>query len=450
MKCPNILFLMSDEHRADVSGFEGNKVVRTPCLDRLAETGVRFSHCYAPSPVCVPGRQAMMAGRYCHSLGVLGFWDDLHPFEMTFARRFAQHGYRTVCCGKLHHHGQDQMQGWTHRPVGDLSVAARYVEGRVACEHDRPPAEAGTGKWSMQKEVERAGVGDGPCQIFDAAAVDGAIRFIYEHFNSSAYDRPQRHQPMLLKVSLIQPHYPFFTDQAKFDYYLNRVPVFDEKAPAEPLCQKHRKSLVQATARERRRATAAYYGMIETIDQQFQRVIDALHQVGQSLDDWIVIYTSDHGEMLGQHGLWEKNSFFEASVRVPLVMRWPGILPAGMSVEQNVNLIDLFATLCELAGISVPEGLDSRSFVPLIRGDGGSWENVTLSWESQSKGVMVKQDEFKYMTFGDGTPEVFFDLATDPGETRNGVNDVRYAEVLKSLRQREARVREQVNAGKRM
>ncbi|MDQ3656455.1 MAG: sulfatase-like hydrolase/transferase, partial [Chloroflexota bacterium] len=115
---PNILFLMSDEHRPDVTGYEGDPVVRTPTLDTLASTGVAFRNAYTPAPICIPARQAMMAGQLPQTCGCRAFGDDLAPGYMTFARRFAQHAYATVACGKVHHFGTDQMQGWTHRPMG--------------------------------------------------------------------------------------------------------------------------------------------------------------------------------------------------------------------------------------------------------------------------------------------------------------------------------------------
>jgi len=124
----NILFLMSDEHRVDVAGFAGDGVVRTPVLDELARTGVVFRNAYAPSPICVPGRQCMMAGQLPRTCGCEG-WIDLPPSHVTFTRHFSQYAYETICCGKLHDFGADMMQGWTQRPVGDLHVGPRVHHG---------------------------------------------------------------------------------------------------------------------------------------------------------------------------------------------------------------------------------------------------------------------------------------------------------------------------------
>ena len=148
-------------------------------------------------------------------------------------------------------------------------------------------------------------------------------------------------------------------------YYLNRVdPHLDQLVFPHPfLSQRQVRPGTDASEREIRRATAAYYGMVETIDSHYREVLDALMHVGENLDEWIIIYTSDHGEMLGEHGIWEKQKFFEASVRVPLIIRCPERFKS-QAIDQNVNLCDLFATLYHLAGISCPSGLDSRTLVP--------------------------------------------------------------------------------------
>ncbi len=217
-KRPNILFLMADQHRPDVTGYEGNTIIRTPTLDRLAETGVVFRNAYTPSPVCVPARQCMMAGQLPLTCGCQSFASDLAPGSMTFARRFSQYAYHTVCSGKLHHHGQDQMQGWTKRVAPDADVARQYIEGAIEEEFARYSPKPGTGKWSNQREIEEARAVEGPFQKFDALAMDAALDYLDRHFADPVYLRPQSHRPLLFKLSLIQPHYPFFTDEQRFEH----------------------------------------------------------------------------------------------------------------------------------------------------------------------------------------------------------------------------------------
>jgi choline-sulfatase len=355
---------------------------------------------------------------------------------MTFAKRFAQYAYHTVVSGKLHHCGPDQMQGWTQRIAPDTEVNWQYIDGRQEAELEKYMVPQGTGKWSNQKEIERANITYGHYQRFDERAVGGAVQFIQDYFNDPNYDRPQGHRPLMLKVSLKQPHYPFFAEEDKFNYYLNRVPVFQEERCDHPVLSRTQYGPpVEAAERDIRRATAAYYSMVEKVDAHFQEIADALAVVGQNLDDWIIIYTSDHGDMLGEHGIWEKTQFYEGSVRVPLIIRCPEKFSGGRTIDKNVNLVDLFATLCELAGIPVPVGLDSRSLVPFLKDQEVVYDNETIShmWDNR---LMIKKDSLKYLSFGSDIPEVLFDLKHDPLEKTNLISDPGYTEQLSRFRQR--------------
>lgn len=435
-KLPNILFLMSDEHRPDVLGYAGNSVVRTPNLDRLAGSGVIFNNAYTPSPICVPGRQCIMAGQLPKTCGCEG-WSDLQPGHMTYSRRFAQMGYATVACGKLHHQGKDPMMGWTHRIGSEMETSLNYIDG---CDEEairsqiRPFAEF---KWSDAREIQRAGIGRAPNVVMDEYTVRGAIDFIENKYLNPYYDREDPNRPLLLKVSLLQPHYPYSASAEKFNYYLNRVvPFLDEPVSSHPfLGQRQVRPGKDVSERELRRATAAYYAMVETIDELYGRVLKALEDAGQNLDDWIIVYTSDHGEMLGEHRIWEKQKFYEASVRVPLFIRWPKGFEGGRVVDQNVSLCDLFATLCDLAGISTPEGLDSRSLRPLLEGEIFNWNNEAIS-QFGTHNVMIKRDHLKYQYYGPNQPEVLFDLAKDPLERVDFIDHSDYVEAIASFRRR--------------
>lgn len=436
MKRPNILFLMSDEHRADVTGYEGNSVIRTPILDELARTGVVFRNAYTPAPICIPGRQAMMAGQFPRTCGCEVFGQDLPPNSMTFAHRFSQWAYATACCGKLHHVGRDQMQGWTQRFALDMFVNEGFIDGRNEAEFAKYPDRHPRWKWTDQMEIHRAKPDDDSRnQRFDHRATQAALDYIEDYFVDFTYDRATPDRPLLLKLSLIQPHYPYVTTRDKLRYYFNRVKPFSHQEVFDhPFLSQHHVSSDTVTPREIRRAMAAYYGMIETVDEHFGTTLNALREVGQNLDDWIIIYTTDHGEMLGEHGVWEKQKFFEASARVPLIIRWPEKF-APRVVEENVNLCDLFATLCDLAEIPVPDGLDSRSLVPLMRGETADWENETVS-QYRGRNLMIKRDNLKYQYYGEEMPEVLFDLANNPAETHNFLNEPNYADAVREFRAR--------------
>lgn len=437
-KRPNILFLMSDQHRADITGYEGNRVVRTPYLDQLAADGVVFRNAYTPSPICVPARQCMMSGQLPKTCDCEG-WIDLKPNYLTFARELSRHAYNTVCSGKLHHMGPDQMQGWTERLAADTAVSREHVEGLIASEAAKYKSLPGTGKWSNEKEVKMAGVGLGPYQRVDLQTLAATEFFIERYFCDPTYDRPRLQAPLLLKTSILLPHFPFLTDEDKFNYYLNRVPVYTDPPPDHPvLCLSQQGERVRVSEREIQRATAAYYGMVETADYYCGRVLDKLRDVGQDLDQWIIIYTSDHGEMLGQHGIWEKTRFYEASARVPLIIRWPAGFNGERVLRENVNLCDLFATICDLSGIPVPGGLDSRSLAPLLRGEPVNWQNESVSYVNHRTGehVMIKQDDLKYQYYGEDCPEVLFDLQKDPQENANLAREPEYAARMDHFRGR--------------
>jgi choline-sulfatase len=454
MKRPNILFFMSDEHRADISGYEGNTTVRTPNIDWIAQTGVVFRNAYTPSPICIPARQCMAAGCYPSTCGVKRYGDDLAPGSMTFARRFSEYAYYTLACGKLHHPGPDQMQGWIRRiTMEDQIIGPRYVDGAVESEfaklgrsdEDRKGNLSGK-KWTMQKEIKRAGPGRSPYTNWDELATFGAEAFLKEALISPYYDKTSD-GPLLLYVGYANPHYPMIAPQELFEHYLNRVePSANLSVPSNPWHHKAdnywRGPLSvgpdgEVSEREERRAVAAYYANVEDMDTRCGRVLDALRAAGEDLDEWIIIYTSDHGEMMGDHGFWEKHSFYESSVRVPLVIRWPRGFEGGRAVEENVNLVDLFATMCDLAGIDMPaapEVRDSRSLVPLLNGSPEGWQNTTYS-EIDGTCLMVKDGPLKYNWYGDEYPEELFDLSVDPCEADDLVADPDRGNDLQRLRE---------------
>jgi choline-sulfatase len=430
---------MDDEHRADVLGYAGDDVVRTPTLDRLADEGVVFENAYTPAPRCVPARQCLAAGQLPDSCGCRRYGDDLPPRTRTFARQFTEHGYHTVAAGKLHHPGWDKLQGWRKHVGPQVPVDDRYVDEQEPGALDTGPVT----ERSQVDEIRRAGVGRGRNRSMDDLTVRAAEHELLEAFSSPMWDRGDRDRPTMLMVSLEQPHYPYYTTQERFEYYLNRVDPYVESCESDHplLTQRAVDPGVDVTPREIRRATAAYYGMVETVDEAFGRVIDELTRHGQDLDDWIVVFASDHGEMLGEHGVWEKGHFYDASARVPLVVRYPERFDPG-TVDANVNLCDLYATLCDLCEIPVPEGIDSRSLVGLAAAEPGAradWPDETVSAEDRR--LMIKRGDLKYVHCGagewfDAAPELLFDLSVDPDERRNVIDDPAYAEAVATFRRR--------------
>lgn len=438
-KRPNILFLMSDQHRFDFTGYEGN-ITRTPNLDWLAETGAHFTNAYTPSPVCVPARQCMASGQLPRTCNCEKFVSDLTPNYMTFAKRFSQYAYKTVCCGKLHHQGTDQMQGWGWRVGEEQHVNPAYIEDRREEEFAKYKPEP-LEDTPLMRSLKASGVGFNPVQLVDDYTEQGALNVIKLLFdNPLAAGITRSAQPLLLKVSTIGPHDPFITgDQEKFDYYRDKVtppaphaPLPEWRAKGDwPELIETGKDLPEETVRA---AHAAYHAMIERVDEIFGNVMQALRDAGQDLDDWIIIYCSDHGELLGDQNHWWKFNFFEPSVRVPLLIRAPKWFDSGIRINRNVNLCDLFATLCDMAEIETPDGLDSRSLLPLLRGDSKDWNNESIS-EVVGK-LMIKRDDLKYIWYENDQTEILFDLAADPDETKNFITDPAYTDSVEAFRKR--------------
>jgi choline-sulfatase len=412
----NVLLLQADEFRHDAAGFAGNAVARTPHLDRLAAGARIFTQANTPAPVCVPARQCFATGKYAHQIGCERFGDDLAPGAQTFARWFTAHGYYTVACGKLHHRGPDQMQGWMHR-IG-AETAVRWPEKFA----DRP--QIGRRKWTGAADVREAGVGESPLAIHD----DYTVRGVEDFLRLQAHYGTPPEVPVFLMVSLQQPHFPLRTDADKLAHYEPRVPVFwNQPAAGHPELDRGRLGPDEGiTETDVRRATATYYGMVETTDARIGRVVAALEAAGHDLNQWLIVFTSDHGEMLGEHGVWEKRKFYDGSVKVPLFLRGPGVAPGTSDVL--CNLVDLFPTLTALAGLPTPDGLSGENLLATDRAD------RTFSQYDGTQ-FMIREGNWKYQRYA-RAPEVLFDLAADPGETRNRAGDADAAGVLAELRHR--------------
>ncbi len=437
MSPPHILFLMDDQHRFDWFGFAGHPVVKTPNLDRLASEGVVFENAYTPAPVCIPARQCLATGQFPRDCGVEQFGQDLPPGSETFARALSRVGVQTVCSGKLHHLGPDQMQGWNQRICNgddmELSLSFRDDLDDAAVSARVPPVNM----WSLSEELQRAGTGKSPYYTSDRLNTEGACAFLEEYFVSPFYERATPERPLLLKLSLQQPHYPFCAPEEMIGSYLPLVEEYENQHCLDHFqCANWTHNPEGVDQQQRLRALAATAAMVETCDAHFGRVLDQIEACGQDLDDWLIVYCSDHGDLLGEHGKWWKLSFYEGSVKVPLVIRGPRFFPgAGRRIQSNVNLCDLFATFCEVMEAPLPQGTRSRSLLRLLNGGEAVWPDESVS-QYMGEFVMIKQGALKYQYYGEESPELLFDLVADPGETRNFAEDPAYAEAMQAFRNR--------------
>ncbi len=288
------------------------------------------------------------------------------------------------------------MQGWLHRIGSETAVWWP--------EKFRHRPQIGRRSWQGAPDVLLAGPGLSPLALHDDLTVQGACDFLRMHFGGM-YAVPAD-TPLLLMVSLQQPHFPLLCDGDLFEKHLDRVrlPADPSRAGHSHLCR----SFLDVPAENILRARAAYGAMVETVDQKFARVLETVAACGQNIDDWLVVFTSDHGDLLGDHGCWEKRSFYEQSAGIPLFVRGPGF-EAGTD-DRLSNLVDLFPTLCHSAGLPVPEGLDGHD----LHEPGP----VTFS-QLGSSHFMVRDDEWKFLTFGGEMPDVLFHVASDPAETHD-------------------------------
>ncbi len=405
----DILFLISDQHSCRLQGYAGNAVVRTPHLDRLAAQGTVMLDCYAACPLCVPSRLTMLSGRYASSITALTNDASLHPDTPTFVHALNAAGYDTTLCGRMHFIGPDQRHGFTKRIIGDITPAHHGW---------KKPAGVDALPWNSgrieQIAIQCMGGGDSTVLAYDRDVTDAAVRYL-----SDAYDRPQ-----FLCVGMYAPHFPYIAPKELFDYYYDRVvlPESSYEGDEHPVFHGKLKDTDPETVRA---AMAAYYGMTEFLDHNIGRILNAWERyLAKNNREGIVIYVSDHGDTNGEHGFYGKNTFYDASVHVPMIFAGAGI-PQGKEVCSPVSLLDLGPTICRMAEAPLPPMQDGQCISDLICGNTEDDDRIVISelshrFGAASIGRMAKWRQYKYVTFSgfDGEDRLY-DLASDPCETRN-------------------------------
>ncbi|SNB78363.1 choline-sulfatase [Arboricoccus pini] len=431
---PNILILMADQMTPSALPFHGNRAVKAPVMAKLAAAGVVFESAYCNSPLCAPSRAILMSGRLPSKTGA---FDNAAAFPTetpTFAHYLRAAGYRTILTGKMHFCGTDQLHGFEERLTTDIYPAD------YGWTPDWAQPDVRQEWYHNMGSVLEAGVAVRTNQLdFDEEVVFTAERKLYD----LARDKDRR--PFCMTVSLTHPHDPFAIPERYWNLYEEsvieppRIP-----APSEPDPHMRRLRFVsdmddpRVTFEHVLRARRAYLGAISYVDEQFGRVLDALERTGFS-QDTIVVLLSDHGEMLGEHGLWYKMSFLEGSARIPLVIKAPGLEPRR--VKAAVSAIDLLPTLAEIAGVrafSTP--LEGQSLVPHLHGRPGP--DLVLG-EYLAEGVvapmvMIRRGGFKFIHCP-GDPDQLFALDADPDETSNLADDQAFADVLRGFKDEVAR-----------
>jgi arylsulfatase A-like enzyme len=423
---PNILWVCSDQQRYDTIEGLNNSHVHTPNLRRFMDSAVTFTHAFVQNPVCSPSRASFLTGRYPRTTGLCANGQRIRASERLVTRQLADAGYTCGLTGKLH-----------LSPVFGGRLEDRIDDGysRVWWSHDIQDLWPGRNEWLVwlesqgkrfpRKLPDPGGVPLDPKYMQTDWCADRAIQFM----------REQRAKgPWLMSVNIYQPHHPFLPAQEFLDRYdpsklpepswrqgeLDNKPVYQRRAQNHALYP-----FLKKDALARQRMTAAYYAMVEQVDAAFGRMLVALEESGQA-DNTIVIYMSDHGEMLGDHGFYLKGPhFYDPAMRVPLMIRWPGRARAGLRTDALVEMVDITPTLLEAAGLPITEGVQGRSLQPLMTGAAVQHrESVYMEFYDTSRAepvtaTTVRTSSARLTAYHQLRTGELYDLRKDPGEFTN-------------------------------
>lgn len=442
---PNVVVALADQWRGDALGIEGHPVVHTPHLDQLALQGTRFRRAYSSSPTCLPARASLYTGLAPRTHGRIGYQDEVPwPYPTTLARTFTRAGYQTQAIGKLHVYPERDRMGFEavtlHSALGIRRSATRRgadperVDDYVTWVRARlGPAFTGHDH-GLDSNSTVARPWDKPEHVhYTNFVVEEALDFLRRRDPTA---------PFFLFLGFNAPHPPYDPPAWAFDLYRDAEmpdpPVGDwrEAYDAFRVAGLHNAFVTDLDGRWLRRTRAGYYGHMTHIDLQLNRFLEALDQHGLR-EETVVVFLSDHGELMGDHGLFRKGLPYEGSTRVPFIATGPGIVPGAVR-DDLIEMRDVMPTLLDLAGVPVPDALDGRSFAPALRGHtytGRDW----LHGEHPFFGHAVHwitDERWKYVwRSGDGH-EQLFDLAADPQELRDLARQPEHAEHLASQRAR--------------
>lgn len=422
----NILLILADQLAASALPCYGHPVVRAPHLDGLAREGCVFEHAYCNSPICAASRASLMTGRLPSEIGVYDNGAELPAAVPTFCHALRQRGYRTVLAGKMHFVGPDQLHGFEERLTTDIYPAGfdwtpSWADGPV----HNPGASV--------RELGQAGVCARGLQLdYDEEVATRAVQCLYDHARA-----PER--PLLLCASFTHPHDPFLITPQYWDLYAH-ADVPGPRSPAQPLeamhpyarwVQLHHEvDLYPPSPQAIRAARRAYFGMVSYLDAKVGQLLGALEAAGLR-EDTLVLFTSDHGEMLGEHGMWYKRVFYEDAAAVPLLLRWPGRIPPGRRADV-CSLLDLAPTFCEVAALGgagawgddpLTAGFRGESLLPAATGGPARGHGGDAVCEYLGEGVvqpcrMLRRGRHKAV-YVRGERGQLFDLEADPLECRD-------------------------------
>jgi len=473
---PNILFIMTDQQRYDCVGANRNKIIQTPHLDRLAASSANFSHTFVQAPVCVPARASFFTGRYAHAHRNRVNYTPIDQQTVLLPARLKKSGYQTALIGKLH-------LFYVHPPSSDNAKKTGFDLVELHDGTARTDRWSNYAAWRNQHDPQknyhyRKLAKDVPELAKDMQAGDNPyLSVIDDQYSDTTWtgvrtrsalkELAKKDQPFFLYSSFWKPHSPFEVPKP-FDSLYNGVdfelpePETLESLgqlplPLQKLILRGRKPPYNMDRNQLQWIYRSYYGSITHIDREVGLILKTLEETGQA-ENTIVVFTSDHGDQLLEHGLMGKNVFFEASVRVPLMVRWPGHIQAK-EVDGLTETIDVMPTLMDLCGMDIPEECHGRSFGHLISGKIGGYasrdvvfsENIipevitsgsldfTFEPGKGIKGIrhpdakMIRTDRWKYNYYPEGYAELY-DLVNDPNEQKNLASDSGYRSTVTELK----------------
>ena len=458
-KQPNILWICTDQQRFDTLGVYGNKFVKTPNLDNLAEEGAIFDNAFSQSPVCSPSRACFLTGRYPVTCRMRQNGADIPDNEVLVTKIFHDNGYRCGLSGKLHIRACNPESGCT------------TMESRIDDGYDEFHWSHDTGSvWGLNNEYYRwldEKYGETyvtkPCEKSKFVnygmpiekhqsywCAEKAIDFIYDNVD----------KPWVFSVNMYDPHHPFDPPRELLDRYMDildeiPLPIYKDKEwESKTIWQKqdhfgaynhhagHAFSEMNDT--DHRMQKAAYWAMCDMVDLQVGRMIEALKKSGQ-YDNTIIVFHSDHGELLGDHGIYLKGPFFyDCSIKVPLIIFWKDKIKSSR-YSQLVELMDLPETLLDLAGLEIPERMQGKSLLNCMTNGKKVHDDVyseylnAMPWHKDPKAFasMVRTEDYKIVVSHSGNGEgELYDLKADPNELENLFYDERYAQIKSSMYKR--------------
>lgn len=440
MKRPNILLLYTDQQRWDTIGAAGNPHILTPNLDALAAQGALFQHSYVNCPVCQPSRMSMLSGQYPQSLGIRFNGVEM-PEEVPCLQHFLKrYGYRTGNIGKLHfknHASAFRDHAELHPDYGfDTLILSDepgcYEDAYLQWVREKDPSQVDSCRcstppaWQGPKFVSHSRKPDTP-YVFEGPEELTHTAFVADQ--TSEFIRQSGNEPFFCIAGFYAPHAPINPPQRFLDLYDTSAMPLPERNPGENWkghSEDHWRSV-----------KAHYYALISHIDDQIGRILKALEESGKA-EDTIVVFTSDHGENLGDHGRVGKCLWYDSSTRVPLIVRYPNGIPKGMQTNSLTEAVDLAPSLLDWCGIQKPPSMQGKSFRSILEGKAEIGEQrssvffelgrkVNKNWKA------IKTKDILYCREGSGE-EHLYDLQTDPHQLKDLATDPKYHETLQEGR----------------